>query len=70
MDDARFSVFQFLEDGTCEYIRRSVNVDAAVNAFAACVGSQNGATRTVIILAGNCVHIEWTFGGGIRKAVI
>jgi hypothetical protein len=71
MDQARFSVYRFLEDGSCDFVRKDVNVEAAVNAFAICVGVQNGSTRRVIILVGDCVHIEWTSGGGIsysRKA--
>jgi hypothetical protein len=72
MDQARFSVFQFLENGSAEYVKKDVNLDVAVNAFANCVGAA-GTTRRVIIMVGDCVHIEWTFRGGVsvaRKAAI
>ena len=70
MEDARFSVYKFAADGSCDFVRRDVNAEAAVNAFATCVGAQNG---RVIILVGDSVHIEWTNRGGIscaRKAVV
>lgn len=67
MDQARFSVFQFLENGSAEYVKKDVNLDVAVNAFANCVGVA-GTTRKVIILAGDSIHVEWTFRAGISVA--
>lgn len=72
MGQARFSVCKFAADGTRDFVRRDVNVEVAVDAFATCVGAQYGTTRRVILLAGDCVHIEWTLGGGLifaRKEV-
>ena len=68
MDQARFSVCQYLEDGSCEYVRRYVGVDQAVEAFSNCVVARS--TKRVIVTDGQ-VSLEWTFGGGItRKAGI
>jgi len=74
MDRARFSVFQFLDDGTCNYVRTDANIDDAVAVFATivnCVGARIGTTRRVVITDGRD-SVQWTFGRGISylKAVM
>jgi len=71
--DEGFSVVEFAEDGTAEYVRRGVDIDAAVNAFASCIGTKDESKRRVIILLGAEIHIEWTPQTGMsyaRKAAI
>lgn len=65
MEQARFSVCRFFPDDSYEYVRRSVNVDEAVEAFSNCVVSTS--TKRVIVTNGQ-VSLEWTAGGGLRKA--
>jgi len=67
MDQARFSVCQYLEDGSCEYVRRYVDVDQAVEAFSNCVVAAPG--RRVVVTNGQ-VNLEWTLRGGISKRVM
>ena len=59
----RFSVCQFFDDGGCEYVRRSVPVEQAVEAFehyttsgAARIGM---VVRVIITDDGDCIAAEW-----------
>ena len=64
-----FSVCQFFEDGTYEYVRRMVGAQEAVEAskhYTTSVGARLGLTRRVIITdGGDCINFEWKFGEGI-----
>jgi hypothetical protein len=67
--DNQFSVCQFFEDGTHEYVRRFVAAEEAVKAFqgyTTSVGARLGTTRRVIITdGGDCINMEWQFGKGV-----
>lgn len=63
MSEERFSVCQYREDGSCEYVRRFVGVDEAVEAFSQRVGGH----ARVIVTDGDGVNLEWTFRGGMRN---
>lgn len=65
MTQARFSVCRFFPDNSHEYVRRSVPIDDAVEAFSSCVG---GCTRVVVTDENDRLNLEWVFGVGIRKA--
>ena len=65
MDQVRFSVCQYFSDDADEYVRRFVNVDEAIEVFGACVVAKS--TKRVVVTDGQ-VSVEWTVGGGIRKA--
>ena len=71
MSEATFSVCQFFEDGSHEYVKRSVNVDDAAEAFSYYVGIGErwiGSIRRVIVTDGNdLVTLAWEFGEGIKK---
>lgn len=64
-----FSVCQFFEDGSYEYVRRFVSMDDAVKAFkhyTDSVGARLGTTQKVIITdGGDCVNAEWQYGKGL-----
>jgi hypothetical protein len=64
-----FSVCQFFEDGTSEYVRRFVSAEEAVNAakhYTESVGARFGMTVRVIITdGGDCTNFEWKYGEGI-----
>ena len=64
-----FSVCQFFEDGSYEYVRRRVNAEEAVKAavfYTTNVASRMGITRRVIITdGGDCTNWEWQFGKGV-----
>jgi hypothetical protein len=66
---AEFSVAQFFADGSWQYVRRYVGVEAAVEAayhYTHSVGAQVGTTRRVIITdGGDLVAFEWQFGAGV-----
>jgi hypothetical protein len=69
-DDAHeFSVCQFFEDGSYEYVRRNVSAEEAVNAakhYTTSVGARMGMTKRVIITdGGDCTNFEWKYGEGI-----
>jgi len=69
-DDANeFSVCQFFEDGSYEYVRRGVSAEEAVNAakhYTSSVGARMGMTQRVIITdGGDCTNFEWKFGEGV-----
>lgn len=69
MDANEFSVCQFFEDGSYEYVRRFVSAEEAVNAakhYTSSVGARMGLTKRVIITdGGDCCNFEWKFGEGI-----
>lgn len=73
MSDARsegeFSVCQFFEDGSYEYVRRYVSAEEAVNAakhYTSNVIVKMGITKRVIITDGSdCTVFEWQQGKGI-----
>jgi hypothetical protein len=67
MDQARFSVCQFFEDGSQEYIQQSVDVERAVEAFSNCVVA---VSTTRVVVTNGQVSLEWTYGQGMRKAEI
>jgi hypothetical protein len=64
-----FSVCQFFEDGSYEYVRRGVDAEEAVKVahhYCTSVAAQMGITQRVIITdGGDCVNIEWKFGQGV-----
>lgn len=64
-----FSVCQFFEDGSYEYVRRNVGPEEAVTAakhYTSSVGAKIGTTQRVIITdGGDCTNFEWQFGKGI-----
>jgi hypothetical protein len=66
---SEFSVCQFFEDGTYEYVRRLVDLKTAVDAFmhyTTSVGAKLGMTKKVIIIdGGDFINMEWQFGKGI-----
>lgn len=69
-DNREFSVCQFFEDGSYEYVRRFVSDAEAVKAFqhytTNVAATVLGTTKRVIITdGGDCVNLEWQFGKGI-----
>jgi hypothetical protein len=64
-----FSVCQFFDNGSYEYVRRHVSADEAMTAFrhyTSSIAAQHGTTRRVIITDGaDCITAEWQFGKGI-----
>jgi hypothetical protein len=64
-----FSVVQFFEDGTYEYVRRFVTAEEAVNAvkhYTSSVAVRTGLVKRVIITdGGDCCCFEWIVGKGI-----
>ena len=64
-----FSVCQFFEDDSYEYVRRYVAVEEAVQAFmhyTKSIGAKLGTTKRVIITdGGDCINAEWNFGKGL-----
>lgn len=68
MED-EFSVCQFFEDGSYEYVRRFVTADEAAKAFqhyCTSVGAKMGFTVRVIITdGGDCINAEWKRGEGL-----
>lgn len=69
MNDNEFSVCQFFEDGTYEYVRRFVGAEEAVKAarhYTDNVACQMGITRRVIITDGSDYTVfEWLYGKGV-----
>jgi len=63
-----FSVCQFFDDGSYEYVRHFVPLTEAVEAFkfyTTNVASKVGITKRVIITDGDdCITTEWEFGKG------
>lgn len=68
-ETTEYSVCQFFEDDSYEYVRRNVSAEEAMKAFkhyTSSVGARMGITRRVIITdAGDCTNAEWKFGEGI-----
>ena len=64
-----FSVCQFFEDETYEYVRRFVGPEEAVKAahhYCNSVGAKLGTTVKVIITdGGDCIAFEWQRGKGV-----
>jgi hypothetical protein len=64
-----FSVVQFFEDESYEYVRKFVDVEEAVKAahhYCTSIGARLGCTRRVIITdGGDCITFEWKWGEGI-----
>lgn len=64
-----FSVCQFFEDGSHEYVRRFVSIEEAAKAFrhyCTSVGATLGTTVRVILTdGGDCINVEWKKGEGI-----
>lgn len=65
-----FSVCQFFEDGSYEYVSRFVTAKEAFDTFLRytnTVGSRLGTTKKVIITdGGDCINVEWVFGKDIN----
>jgi hypothetical protein len=64
MDQARFSVCRYGEDGIAEYVTRLVGLAKAVEIFSTCVSA--GSSKRVIVTNGE-VNLEWTLQGGFRR---
>lgn len=64
-----FSVCQFFEDDSYEYVRRFVSAEDAIKAFQFYtnnVAARLGMTRRVIVTdGGDCINAEWIFGEGV-----
>lgn len=69
MNNETFSVCQFFEDGSYEYVRRYVSPEEAVQAakhYTASVAAKVGIVRRVIITdGGDYINFEWQYGKGI-----
>jgi hypothetical protein len=67
--DEKFSVCQFFEDGTYEYVRRFVDAKQAVEVahhYTHNVAARHGIVDRVIITDdGDCTVFEWKFGEGV-----
>ena len=68
MPSGEWSVCQFFENGSYEYVRRFVDEREAATVFVhytSCVGARIGTTRRVIVTdGGDCIVAEWEFGKG------
>jgi hypothetical protein len=64
-----YSVCQFFEDGSYEYVRRYVSAEEAVKAaehYINSVAAKLGLVKRVIITdGGDCTNFEWKSGEGI-----
>lgn len=63
-----FSVVQFFEDDTHEYVRRGVEAKEAVETarhYCSSIGARLGTTMRVIITDGGDDTVEWQFGRGV-----
>ncbi len=69
MSANEYSVAQFFDDDSYEYVRRHVSVEEAVRAarhYTISVGAQIGSTRRVIVTDGDdYIVFEWRFGEGV-----
>lgn len=69
MNNEQFSVCQFFEDGSYEYVRRYVSPEEAVQAakhYTTSIAAKVGIVRRVIIVdGGDFVNFEWRYGKGI-----
>lgn len=68
MSAGEFSVCQFFEDGSYEYVRRWVSPEEAMRAlghYSRSVGAKLGTTTRVIVTdGGDCINAEWTHKDG------
>ena len=68
-ENREFSVCQFFEDESYEYVRRFVSAQEAIEAFQFYthnVSSSMGLTRRVILTdSGDVINMEWKYGEGI-----
>lgn len=69
MSQGEFSVCQFFDDGTYEYVRRHVDAEEAMKAakhYMTSVGARMGFTHRVIVTdGGDCIAFEWIKGQGV-----
>jgi hypothetical protein len=69
MSEDEYSVCQFFEDDSYEYVRRHVTAEEAVKAarhYTTSVGARIGTTKRVIITdSGDCINFEWQYGKGV-----
>lgn len=69
MEHGEFSVCQFFENQSYEYVRRFVSVEEAVKAFhfyTHNVAAHTGLTKRVIITdGGDCIAAEWEYEKGV-----
>ena len=69
MSTGEFSVCQFFEDDSYEYVRRGVDAKEAVEAahhYCNNVAAKMGITKRVIITdGGDYVNFEWQHGKGV-----
>jgi hypothetical protein len=68
MYEERFSVCQFFDDGSHEYVSRGVTVDEAVEAFSHYVGIGEWLgkiTRVIISDSSDSIPLEWEYGKGL-----
>jgi hypothetical protein len=69
MSENEFSVCQFFEDDSYEYVRRFVSAEEAVKAadhYCHSVAAKTGIVRRVIITdGGDYVNFEWRYGQGV-----
>jgi hypothetical protein len=63
MDKGTFSVVQYFEDGSSSYVRRSVSLDAAVDAFATAVT----ASTNRVVVCDERISLIWEFGKGLSR---
>lgn len=68
-EPGEFSVVQFFEDRSYEYVRRFVSAKEAVETckhYTTCVGAKIGTTVRVIITdGGDNINFEWKYGEGV-----
>ena len=68
-DDTKFSVVQFFEDDSYEYVRTGVGAEEAVKAahhYCHSVGATLGFTKRVIITdSDDYIAFEWKHGEGV-----
>lgn len=69
MTEGEFSVCQFFQHGSYEYVRRRVGAEEAVKTakhYTTSIGARLGTTKRVIITDGSdCTNFEWRFGEGV-----
>lgn len=69
MSEGEFSVCQFFEDDSYEYVRRNVGAEEAVRIahhYCNSIGAKLGTTKRVIITdVDDCCNFEWKFGEGV-----
>jgi len=64
MDQGKYSVRQYLQDGTHQYVSTAVSLNQAVEDFSNCVVAAS--TKRVIVTDGQ-IRVQWTQEGGFRK---